>query len=203
LGETHAALHDIDPVRLVKVLDKRGIDGYGYRLQSRFDWLSRKAERWPWLRQAVDWLLEHRPPEPKHLSVCHGDFHPFNLMFDKGKITGVLDWPGFAIADPAYDIGNTLVLVTITAKHLTGSMEAFSSVDWDLMATLYLAAYRAHRPLENAYLDYYRVRRCVMALVQGVEGQKIWQHPLIVRDLLVYILDVTGAQISMPAVGNP
>ena len=203
LGETHADLHDIDSARLVKVLDEKGIDEYGYRLESRFDWLSSKAEKWPWLRQAVDWLLEHRPPEPERLSVCHGDFHPFNLLFDDGKVTGVLDWPGFAITDPAYDIGNTLVLIAIASKHLTASIAEFSSVDWDLMAKLYLAAYRTRRPLADANLGYYRVRRCVMALVQGVEGQKVWQHPLIVRDLLSTIHDATDIQISMPTVGNP
>jgi len=95
------------------------------------------------------------------------------------------------------------VLITIASKHLTASMDAFSYVDWDLMARLYLSAYRTRKPLDDANLDYYRVRRCVMALVQGVEGQKVWQHPLIVRDLLAAIHDITGIQISMPAAGNP
>ncbi len=203
LGETHADLHAIDPIRLIKALDEKGIDTSGYRLESRYDWLKNKAEKWPWLRQAVDWLLNHRPPEPERLSVCHGDFHPFNLMFDDGKVTGVLDWPGFAITDPAYDVGNTLVLITITSKHVAASMGAFSSVDWDLMARMYLAAYRTRRPLDDTKLDYYRVRRCVMALVQGAEGQQVWQHPLIVRDLLATIDDVTGVQIEMPAQSSP
>ena len=78
-------------------------------------------------------------------------------------------------------------------------MGDFSSVDWDLMADLYLAAYRAHRSLDETNLDYYRTRRCVMSLAQGFEGQRVWQHPLIVRDLLAYILDVTDIQITMPA----
>jgi hypothetical protein len=74
---------------------------------------------------------------------------------------------------------------------------------WDLVADLYLAAYRTHRSLDDTNLDYYRVRPCVMALVQGAEGQKVWQHPLIVRDLLATILDITGIQITMPAQSNP
>jgi hypothetical protein len=67
------------------------------------------------------------------------------------------------------------------------------------MVELYLAAYRRHRPLDSSNLDYYGVRRCVMSLVQGVEGQKVWQHPLIVKDLRAYILDITGIQITIPA----
>jgi aminoglycoside phosphotransferase (APT) family kinase protein len=203
LGKTHAQLHNVDPDRLIKALNGKGVDEDGYRLESRFDWLDDRAEKLPWVRQAVDWLREHRPPEPQRLSVCHGDFHPFNIMYDQGKVTGVLDWGGFAITDPAYDVGNTLVLITISSKHLAASMGDFSFVDWDLMAGLYLAAYRAHRSLDDANLDYYKVRRCVLALVQGVEGQKVWQHPGIVRDLLATIHDVTGLQVSMPAADSP
>jgi len=120
-------------------------------------------------------------------------------MYADGKITGILDWGG--IADPAYDVGNTLVLLAIPFRHLAASM-GFSSIDFDLMADLYLRAYRTHRDLEVINLDYYRVRRCVRALIEGVEGQQVWQHPLIVRDLLATSHDVTGVQVSMPAVGN-
>jgi aminoglycoside phosphotransferase (APT) family kinase protein len=199
LGKTHAELHNIDPAPLIKALSDKGIAERDYRLTSRFDWLGDRADQLGWIRQGVNWLLDNRPPEPERLFVCHGDFHPFNILYDEGKVTGVLDWPGFAIADPVFDVANSIVLITIASKHLAASMGDFSSVDWDLMADLYLAAYRAHRPLNDTNVDYYRVRRCVLALVQGSEGQKVWQHPLIVRDLLAYILDVTGIQITLPA----
>ena len=159
LGRTHAELHNIDPDPLIKTLQDKGIAEYDYRLASRFDWLRDRADKLPWIRQGVNWLLDNRPPEPERLSVCHGDFHPFNILYDEGKVTGVLDWPGFAIADPVFDVANSVVLITIPSKHLAASMGDFSSVDWDLMADLYLAAYRTHRPLDDANLDYYRVRR--------------------------------------------
>ncbi len=198
LGKTHAELHNSDPASLIEALSKVGI-GDAYRLDSRFDWLAGKAREHPWLRRAIDWLLEHRPPEPEHLSVCHGDFHPLNILYADGKVTGVLDWGGFSIADPAYDVGNTVMLISIPFRHLASSIDGLPPIDFDLMVERYLAAYRAHRPLDSTNLDYYRVRRCVMSLAQGVEGQKVWQHPLIVRDLLAYILNVTGIQVSMPA----
>jgi hypothetical protein len=37
-----------------------------------------------------------------------------------------------------------------------------------------------------------------MSLVQGVEGQKVWQHPLIVADLVNHIEEITGIRISVP-----
>jgi len=199
LGKTHAELHNIDPAPLIAALNDKGIAEYDYGLNSRFDWLRDSADRLPWIRPGVDWLLGNRPPEPDRLAVCHGDFHPLNVLYADGRVTAVLDWPGFAVADPAFDVANSLVLITITCKHVAASMDGFPPVDWDRFADLYLDAYRAHRSLDDTNLDYYRVRRCVLALVQGFEGQQVWQHPLIVRDLLAHILDTTGIQIMRPA----
>jgi aminoglycoside phosphotransferase (APT) family kinase protein len=147
----------------------------------------------------VNWLIENRPPEPEHLAVCHGDFHALNILIQDGKVTGVLDWPGFIIADPAFDVANTVVLTTIPSKHISASMDGFSSVDWEMAAQLYLDAYRTHSPLDGEHLDYYRVRRCVDALIQGFDGQKIWQQPLIVKDLIEYIQKITDLEITMPS----
>ena len=198
LGRAHAELHNVDPAPLIEALDDQGISTSDYRLASRFDWLRDKADELAWIRPGVNWLLDNRPSEPERLAVCHGDFHPFNILYAEGKVSGVLDWPGFAIADPVFDVANSLVLITVSSKHLTASMDGLSSVDWDLMADLYLAAYRTRRALDDTNLDYYRIRRCMMALVQGVEGQKVWQHPLIVRDLLATILEITGIWIKVP-----
>ncbi len=196
LGKAHAELHKIDPEPLVKAISEKGVDPYRYSLTSRFDWLKRKASKIPWLSEGVNWLIENRPPEPDCLAVCHGDFHALNILFDNGAITGVLDWPGFAIADPVFDIANTVVLTTIPARHLTAGMDGFPSVDWDMAAELYLDAYLTQNPLDRTNLDFYRVRRCVMALAQGVEGQQVWQHPLIVEDLIEYIHKVTGIRMA-------
>ena len=198
LGTTHAKLHNSDPGPFIELLREKGIDNNGYHLSSRFDWLKNKAREMPWLRLAIDWLFEQHPPEPERLSLCHGDFHPLNILYADGKVTGVLDWGGFAIADPAYDIGNTIVLITVPFKHLANTIDGIPSVDYDLMVELYLAAYQSHRSLDSTNLDYYRARRCVLSLIQGTEGQKVWQHPLIVRDLLAIILDITGIKITTP-----
>jgi aminoglycoside phosphotransferase (APT) family kinase protein len=147
LGKAHAALHSIDPKPLVKSLGERGIDESLCRLDNRFEGLKDKASKFPWLRDAVDWLIERRPPEPEQLALCHHDFHPGNILVQGGMVTGVLDWPGFLIADPALDIANTIVLVSIPFKHLAPPLGLdFSSVDWfwlhppilkDLLDTIY------------------------------------------------------------------
>jgi aminoglycoside phosphotransferase (APT) family kinase protein len=199
LGKTHATLHGIDPEPLIKSLSEHGIDKNVCRFSTKIDWLKDMARKLPWIRDGVDWLVKNRPPEPASLAVCHGDFHPNNILIQDGKITGVLDWGNFAIADPALDIANTIVLITIPFKHIASTLEqAFSSLDWEMAAELYLDAYRSQSLLDSTHLDYYRANRCVNALIQGFEGQEVWQHPVIVKDLIKYIHKITGIRIRMP-----
>ncbi|MBI9045500.1 MAG: hypothetical protein JEZ06_13500 [Anaerolineaceae bacterium] len=73
-----------------------------------------------------------------------------------------------------------------------------SAFDWNLAAEQYLSAYQQIKELDQTNLDYYRVRRCLLALLEGVDGHKVWQHPLIVQDLIEYIQKITGLQIELP-----
>jgi aminoglycoside phosphotransferase (APT) family kinase protein len=197
LGEAHGKLHDIDPRYLIGRLKEKEVPESDYRIANRFD-LRRKTEGFPWLGAIVSWLLANRPPEPQRPAICHGDFHPLNILYADGKITGVLDWPGFAVADPVFDVANTLVLIRIAAARVAESMEGFPAVDWHRVADLYLEAYTAGRSLDRTNLACYQVRRCVAALIEGFEGQKIWQHPLIVKDLLALIHEMTGIAVEVP-----
>jgi aminoglycoside phosphotransferase (APT) family kinase protein len=190
LGKTHAALHDIDTEPLLHSLRERGLDERRYRLAGRLERLRERANEFSWLCDAADWLIDHRPPESESLSICHGDFHPLNILVQDGRVTGVLDWAGFMVADPIVDVATTVVLTAISAKHL------LSLAEWEIAVDMYLDAYRAHRVLDLEHLDYYRARRCVIALLDGASGQPVWQHPAIVQDLIEYICEVTGICIE-------
>lgn len=110
-----------------------------------------------------------------------------------------LSWAGFIIADPALDIATTLVLTTIPFKHLAPGMGLdVAKVDFDAGIELYLDAYRNVKSYDEANLAYYRVRRCVYSLIQGAEGQKVWQHPGIIQDLLDTIQAEAGIRIQLP-----
>jgi len=197
LGKTHAAMHNFEVKPLIKSLVKAGIEEDRLYLDKHFHWLKEKVSEFPWLRDAGDWLIEHQPSEPEKLAVCHGDFHPLNILVQDGRITGVLDWPGFMIADPALDIAITLVLITIPYKHIAPSLRSdLSSVDFDIVAERYLEAYQKDKDYDAEHLDYYRVRRCIQALIHGAQGQTSWQHPGVVKDLIDFILVVTGVEIT-------
>jgi aminoglycoside phosphotransferase (APT) family kinase protein len=198
LGKNHALLHQIDPKPLVKAIHAAGIDRSALFVRRRFESFKKRASEFPWLKPAVEWLIQNRPAEPNQLSICHGDYHPLNILVENGEVTGVLDWSGFLIGNPAIDIGNTLVLITIPFKHVAPTLGMdFSNVDFEQVAETYLQSYQTEKPIDRTYLEYYRVNRCTNALMEGAQGQSVWQHPLIVRDLLANIHSVTGISIKL------
>ena len=111
--------------------------------------------------------------------LCHGDFHPLNILVERGRITAVLDWPGFLITDPVLDIANTTLLTTIPFRHLGSSIlgPQVASADFEKGVQMYLDAYRERLPLDLTHLEYYRARRGILALIEGVRGQTTWRHP--------------------------
>ena len=199
LGKTHAALHNLDPQPLLKSLAEAGIDINRLHIDTQFRWLKEKMKEFLWIRDAGEWLIDNVPDEPQQLAICHGDFHPLNILVDEDKVTGVLDWPGFTIVDPALDIAATVVLLTIPYKNMAPELRPdLAHVDFVRVAERYLDAYQAERSIDVSHLPYFRVRRCVHALIQGTEGQVSWQHPGIVQDLCDYICGVTGSLIHLP-----
>src|SRR5207249_636683 len=94
LVDMQMRLHALDPDVLWRALDADApaiardvmtFGGYLRRLAARVDDGALDG-----LRPAMRWLLDHRPPEPAPLSICHGDFHPHNLLYARGAVTGVL-----------------------------------------------------------------------------------------------------------------
>ena len=199
LARAHAELHQLDPQLLITALKKEGVDENGYSLDARLNWLQSKTKQHPWLLDGYRWLRENRPQDPAQLSVCHGDFHPLNILVKDGAVTGVLDWGGFSIADPVFDVANTLVIITIPAKYLIQTPDDLPSINWEGFAAQYLSEYQKYKLLDKTNLDYYVVRRCLLALLQGVEGQVVWQHPLVVRDVMQLIYEKAGMRVDLPS----
>lgn len=191
LGTTHAALHQLAPEPLTLALRAQGACDSDFRLSGRLSRLSDKAKTFPWLADIMPWLQENRSPEPERLSICHGDFHALNILVKDRKVSGVLDWSGFLIADPILDVAYTVLLTTIAAKHL------MPINNWQELIAAYLEAYRSVQMLELASLDYYRVLRCVIAFVDGAEGQALWREPGILKTLTEMVFDVTKIRVSL------
>lgn len=192
LGTAHAALHELDPAPVMQALRTRGIEEQWYRFETRLAQLSAKRDAHPWLIDTLQWLVDSQPPEPSRLSICHGDFHPLNILVQDGEVSAVLDWSAFSVADPMMDVAFTDIILSIAAR------EVLPAGDLDELRAGYFDAYEALRPLNRERLDYYRTLRCVMALVEGAEGQAVWAKPPTVARLNEWIDTYTGIRLSRP-----
>src|SRR5262249_30969090 len=65
--------------------------------------------------------LAERRPAPGREVICHGDLHPFNVLVDGDRVT-VIDWTASLIADPAYDLAFTWLLLSDAPLDVPGAL---------------------------------------------------------------------------------
>jgi aminoglycoside phosphotransferase (APT) family kinase protein len=213
LTDAHLRLHALDPESLQRALDAEGraaggaFDRRTVALESHLDGLDRRIQRGPLLGLApgMRWLRAHRPPGGRSV-VCHGDFHPQNLLADRRGVTAVLDWPNVLVAEPECDVAATLVILRLTPiallpvpRVLRGLMAGLRSI----MAARYLARYRRARPLDAARLSYYEAAGCMRGLVRAAEARVTGSANALDASsfgdrLAARFSQVTGVAVSLP-----
>lgn len=194
LADAHLHLHSIDVEPIRNALDSAGIAPKTYSFEGRFRWLKEGIERrgYEWLKSGLRWIEENYQAELERLVICHGDFHPLNILVDNGRVSGVLDWTGFLIGDPAYDIGITRVLGTIAATTL------LPRLNWVQLTRLYYDYYQKKSPVNPIRVMYYEAFRCLGALLEGVEGHSAWGQTEMMRKLSEHFKKITGIDIVTP-----
>lgn len=80
--------------------------------EGKYDYINRQLS-WLWeqhkewgigcLNPILDWLEANKPPSD-HYVLLHSDFHPLNVMVNKGEIAAVVDWEDVSIGDAAHDV---------------------------------------------------------------------------------------------------
>jgi Ser/Thr protein kinase RdoA (MazF antagonist) len=61
-----------------------------------------RPERWG---EAID-LVRAEPPRLATTALTHGDFQHFNLLWSRGRLTGIVDWNAPAPRPPDNDLGH-------------------------------------------------------------------------------------------------
>jgi aminoglycoside phosphotransferase (APT) family kinase protein len=193
LGRMHARLHEFDPVPLTNQLAKNGFIAKRFSFQGRLDGMQKQIDKggYDWLTPGFQWLLDNKPVTMKPV-ICHGDFHPLNILMHKGRISGVLDWSGFRIADPAYDVASTKVVLSIFAPILSPNLLSSDFLE------RYLTAYQTSQPLDANKLEYFVMVRLILGLVDGADGQVILRRKDIITQMYNTLKAHTGLDINIP-----
>ena len=95
--------------------------------------------------------------------VCHGDFHPLNVMVD-GERASVIDWTDAGLGPRETDVARTSLLFHIAAIAADGAVErAVLKLAGPRLSRRYLKTYEA-----GARLD--PTRMCMWEVLHGVHG---------------------------------
>jgi aminoglycoside phosphotransferase (APT) family kinase protein len=191
MAEAHLHLHSIDPSAIREAFESSGFSSNRVLFDSRFRWLNERAEErdYDWLKNGFKWIDRNRPEELDRLVICHGDFHPLNILVEDGRVSGVLDWSGFLIGEQAYDVGTTVFLGQVAAPAL------LPEINWSRLVRRYLELYMNRSPLESERVDYYSAFRCLLSMLEGAEGHMAWSHPEVRERLTGYFREKTGARV--------
>ncbi len=99
-------LHQLPAEPLLRAITAAGIDADAVTFEGQLALLNTIVERsnLVGLKPGLAWLDEHRPAQAQEAAICHGDFHPLNILAENGRPTGVIDWANVVIAEPAMDV---------------------------------------------------------------------------------------------------
>lgn len=167
LAAAMTALHALDPDPIERDLTRItgrsvGVDG----LLDHFHERARALDE-PALTRAVEHLTVGRPA-PSGRVVCHGDLHPFNMLDHDGATT-VLDWTAAQIAEPAYDVAFTALLLANPPLAAPAALTPVINGAGRALSRRFVRAYRANSTditLRDADLRWYTQLHAVRILVE-------------------------------------
>jgi aminoglycoside phosphotransferase (APT) family kinase protein len=199
LGQTMAALHALESKPVAEALGRAGV-----RQEEIFQGLAERTALLPdgGFAQGLAWLRENKP-EAAQVAICHGDFHPFNLMLADGRVSAVLDWTQALLAEPAFDVAYTSQLLALWPLELPGVPRPLGRIIGRLAAWRFRRAYG--RRLEN--LPWYEALHAFRVLVRVAlarAGHTVpplaHDHPweLIADDAARVFRERTGVAITLP-----
>lgn len=203
--EVQIRLHQLPAERLLQAVTAAGIDISVITFEGQLARLRRIVERCALtgLEPALAWLENHCPSQAS-AAICHGDFHPLNILADNGKTTGVIDWPNVVIAEPAMDVGSAISNISTVPIALPGALRAAARAAIGAALRRYVRAYRARRPLDDHAVRYYQVFRAVAQLVPvavaktlGHAGGGAFHSDAGAGNLIALIRKLSGVEVRL------
>jgi aminoglycoside phosphotransferase (APT) family kinase protein len=203
LAGLHARLHRVSGEFLRESARAFGVDLTTIGVEADVARLGQRIERegLDGLAPGARWLAEnHRAPAQAEV-ICHGDFHPLNIMVEGDRTSGVIDWANAALAEPAYDVSGLRVIALYADPGVPAWARGAADMARRLMVRRYMSVYRATAPLETRNLPYYEAIRILSALVFAgeprIQAGNPWNAPHTVGRLVRQFRRITGLQVRI------
>ena len=199
-------LHQLPAEPLLRAVTAAGIDAGAITFAGQLARLRTIVERsaLTGLEPGLAWLDDRRPPQPRKAAICHGDFHPLNILADKNQPTGVIDWANAVIAEPAMDVGSAIANISAVPLSLPWALRVAAHSVISAALRRYERAYRKLRPLDDQAVLYYEVFRAVAQLVwvgqaraAGRVGGGAFHSAAGVGNLIALIRKLSGVSLRL------
>lgn len=190
LAGLHVRLHRVSGEAVRDSARALGVDPAVMGVQADVERLHRRIarERLTGLLPAADWLTGNIPAPVQAEVICHGDFHPLNIMMDGDRLSGVIDWANVVIGEPAYDVAALRTIAFYVDLGIPAWARGATNMGRRLMVRRYMSLYRAASPLETRNLPYYEAIRILSALIFAGEPRSQpgnpWNAPHTVKRLV-------------------
>jgi aminoglycoside phosphotransferase (APT) family kinase protein len=159
VGHTQARMHD------VVAPDDLPILGNVVR------WKIENATELP--SELADFALEKLDALPDGDRLCHGDFHPGNLLSGRDG-PAVIDWTDAARGDPAADLARTRLLIRQGAvpEHMPALIRGGQAYARGAFFWLYLRAYARASPIDDEFVDRWEIVRVADRVMEGIDAEQ-------------------------------
>lgn len=110
---------------------------------------------------------------PEGTALCHGDFHPGNIM-KSGDKNYIIDWFGAYKGDLVSDVAHTYLLLKNVPKFsgINGIQYRIMKASGTLIARTYLKAFHNIRPFDWAVLSKWLLIKAAERAFYGWDGEK-------------------------------
>jgi hypothetical protein len=109
---------------------------------------------------------------PDGAKLCHGDFHPGNLLRSKeGPV--VIDWTNATRGDPDADVARTNLMLRV-GEPPPGSpviVRVLARIGGRILLWRYLSAYRRQRPVDDQVLSRWAIPIAAARIAEGIESE--------------------------------
>ena len=164
-------LHALDPAPLLAAVSAGGLDPALITFDGQLSGLATSARQYSLdgLQRGFDWLSAHKPA--LRATVCHGDFHPLNILGEGAQVSGVIDWANAVVAPAEMDVGSAIANIATVPLAVPAVLNMPMQMIMAYILRRYRATYQARRPLDDQAVRYFQTYRCVAQLVPVLIGR--------------------------------